>query len=160
MCSSDLATAIAVAVGCAGSPVHTLPKMTIEAVGAAGEHAPTTAARMAQDALRTKNIMNKPMIAEGSACGETAERFELIKDALSWGGGRLAREQVAHVEEDLHHQLVALVAVVQFLHSARLGRLLGRIERGLIDGLEIAEYGVAWAHDDRKDRDGQGVLGS
>src|SRR5437868_14372674 len=83
---------------------------------------------------------------EGLPLGDAPEGFELIDDALSRRRIRLAGEKVTDIHQDLHHELVPLVGVVQLLRAPRLFRLLGGVEGGLVDVLEVAEDRVAGAH--------------
>ena len=91
--------------------------------------------------------------------GEPAERFELIEEGLPGRGGGLARQQIPDVEEDLHHQLIALVGGIEFLHPARLFGPFGGVEGRLIDRLEIAEDRIARAHTGRIAVGQEGMVG-
>src|SRR3954449_5981673 len=100
-----------------------------------------------------------------SALGEATNGVELLEGAAA-GGGRRDREEVADVEQDLEHQLVALVSAVELGHAAAIARGLGPVVGLAVDGLEVGEDALTGTHDKApgvraaKEEPGAGVCAS
>src|ERR1041385_813621 len=103
--------ATAAAQGRVESPVQTRPNTTKSALGAVEQPASRAAARRARDRMGVRR-------GSGAEPGQAAQRLELLDGAGSLGrrGGRHG-EEVPDVEEDLQHELVAHVRVVEIGHA-------------------------------------------
>src|SRR5688500_12402228 len=145
---SSPVTATAPAQGAAESPVQTRPKTTRSAAGG-GEMSRSRpaseqpAARRARAAARTKRSVMECLSAQ---LGETAECLELLERGPARRGGRRHRKEVADVEEDLQHELVAHVGPVELRHARVLAAGPGTIVGLAVDRLQIGQYAVAGAH--------------
>ena len=59
---------------------------------------------------------------------------------------RRNRKEVANIEQDLEHQLVAHIGVVEIGHPLLVGAFLGAIEGLAVDAFEVLEDAFAGAH--------------
>src|SRR5258706_8106037 len=98
--------------------------MTIDAFGA-GEQAPAASSPM-HHAPCIIDFMANTRWKEGSGLRKAPERLELVEHRLAGGCGGVARPQLAHIQQDLHHELIPPGGVVELLPPPRpLGGLGG-----------------------------------
>ena len=85
-----------------------------------------------------------------SAPCQATEAFEGLEGGgAGLAGGRSHGKEVADVEEDLEHELVAHVCVLQFGHADGLAVRGGAVVGIPVDGFEILKDSFASAHGGR-----------
>src|ERR1043166_64754 len=153
-------TATAAAQGRAVSPVQTRPKTTRSATGARAQPASSgTRGSRASRASGPGRRMGKGAGELGARelgdavagsrpePGQPAEGFELLDGTRPLGGSRGRHgEEIPDVEQDLQHQLVAHVGVVEVGHAALLPGRPGALVGLLVDDFEVGDDLVARAH--------------
>ena len=148
--SPEMATASA--QGRVESPVQVRPKTMVSAGGAEWQAERTdktdktdkTDGADGADGADRMNVMDRVGFAD-----DLGEVVQLLHRAAGGTALRLA-EQVADVEQDLHHQLVSHVGGVELFHAPDQAFGLGPVVGLAIDGFEIGEDAVTGAHGARR----------